>query len=373
MSSIKSLTEKIVSEGVANRKVRTPSGKPLRIYKRWQEQTGRHGAVVNWCHYFWVTVLWAHLLSLKLWLGRLFSKKSTWVVAAIAAIGLGVWLTVSGIAPNLWMLPLYAIGGIVVIVVGAFILSGLVAGLEALVNTRPIRRFRKWFRHGRLIRGHLSPLTVTLVLLNVAAIILSIAASAWVLVSIFVAIPIVALLGNRLSMRIAKADERRAVVVREQMAFDRIEILFALMYARICPPEKVKNSHEYRQGYYEWRRSLKEVIEGSYSDKTMIWRPFYSDYKHRYNDEWTPFVPKWVFEEAVDDYEWAIYDKGFKVREVLHEGKLTSDGRRKPSRLSVAFSYIRDFTVLIVQYIRVKKWKACPIVEIPADDQSPSS
>lgn len=94
MDNLKDLRTEWKQLGEEHRKTFQPSvsGVPLRVFRWWENKTGKYKRPVNFCHFFWAVVLWAPLLWLRQRAGKfLHSSKGPIViglvlVAAFAAL-----------------------------------------------------------------------------------------------------------------------------------------------------------------------------------------------------------------------------------------------------------------------------------------------
>lgn len=136
MSNFRERTAEIVEQGKAERKSFAPKGAPMRVYNWWLANSDSVAASristgtrrENFCHWFWVVVLFAPALKVGKWLDR-----NAWVFA-IPVVGIAITLV--------WaLIDSFGIGSFLLGILGAVVIAAVLTGgilvIEALVERFP--------------------------------------------------------------------------------------------------------------------------------------------------------------------------------------------------------------------------------------------
>ena len=115
VSRVRDKAQAILARGQEKRGTWTPKlgSAPLKRYMWWEEQTGYNKPIENFCHYFWVVVFFAPLLSFKQtrfgsWLGGRLSRIGARIEPGLYSDRTLQWVTIG--ASGLFVAALYAVG-----------------------------------------------------------------------------------------------------------------------------------------------------------------------------------------------------------------------------------------------------------------------
>lgn len=392
---MRSLANEIVAQGEDRRGTYEARGWPRRVHTWWATQTNRSTTRENFCHYWRVVFIWAPLLRLRLGLKRLASFALVWVLAVAIVVGALVFAGVvyRDVAAVAILGLAYAVWGLVVGILVATMLAGsngsskderepwwmwlaILIGLPAapigfiayfagkVLSSYGARRFYRWCVDARLIRGRISPLHAAWLLVYgggiAACLLVGWLTSALLLVIIPVAIWLIRFAVSRLGESIERnrANRRLAVEISNKaQAITRLEPLFKTLYSTIRPTRSDNDDK-----YHQWQQRLIKHVE---SRKGFdVWQG-------------DPSSVYYAFIDAMPDLRSSAADNSLYACMRRMEGEqrelaAVQSAQREVARIAAKnrplrmfFVGVGDATVLAAQYIRVKKWKICPVMEFP--------
>jgi hypothetical protein len=394
LSRIKEKTREVVREGEDRRASFTAQGMPLRIYGWWHRRTKRQVAKENFCHYCRVIVIWAPLMFIRMMLARVFSDRQFWICMslAVAAILIGIGITfpagigvvLAGVAATIlaicglflgYALAHYVkdkrefddvpkvlkIGAVVLMVLTfpAVITSFIVSAILIALASRRAKRVYRWITDTRFIKGRISPLGLLLSLGTGCVIVLSIAGGWWAIplsIAGFAAVIFVIrwsaekfgyyLKGRR---EIRRAEVKRVVRQRNLVA---LQPVLRTIYTGLYPGTQKE------EGYWEWYLQYVRRAEEQYT--SSVWDKIYY-YASLY------YFPDW------EEWDVGLLAAVRQELEQVHTQMQQTESRIEQQRQDVVRKVVNplvaigDFIILLAQFIRVSKWKICPVVELPDD------
>jgi hypothetical protein len=394
LSRIKEKAREVVREGEDRRASFTAQGMPLRIYGWWHRRTKRQVAKENFCHYCRVIVLWAPLLFIRMMLAKVFGDRQFWICMSLAVtailIGIGIAFpagigtVLAGVVATIlaicglflgYALAHYVkdksefadvprvvkIGAVVLMVLSfpAVSASFIVSAILIALASRRAKRVYRWIADTRLIKGHITPLGLLLLLVAGSVVALSIVGGWWVIplsiAGVAVAILVIRCSAEKFGYYLnGRREKRRAAVKRvvRQRNLVILQPVFRTIYDGLYP-ETPKE-----EGYSEWY--LHYIRRAEEQNSSSVWANIYN-YASLY------YFPDW--KEWDDALLVAVSQELERMRTQTRQSESRVEQRRQEVVRKVVnpFVAIGDFIILLAQFIRVSKWKICPIVELPDD------
>lgn len=395
LSRIKELTREVVREGEDRRGVHIAQGIPLKIYMWWRQNTKQPPEKVGLCNYFWIIVLWAPLLFIRMMLAKLFSDRQFWICMslAVAAIvigtsiaypgGIGVvvfgvvafFVAAAGLIAGYGFvdylkdksdfddMPKWLKFVAVAVMVVAFptAIAGFVIGLIVIgVTSKPAKRFYGWMAEARLINGRISPFGLVLLLVATCLIALSVVGGWWI-VPLAVAGLIVAIVAIRWSaerfgyyLAQRRADRRTSdQQAARQQSLKALQPVLRTIFVHLHP------AHQENEGaYWSWYRGYAAQAEERHGK--FVWIDIYRDTSLYRFPDWG----RWDHELIL-----AVEKELAYLSEQRRESQRQVEQQRAVlvKKVSTPFTAAGDFIILLAQFIYAAKKRICPYIELPKD------
>jgi len=301
-------TQEVREKGELERGTFVPTieGTPYKMYKWWLERTRNPPTRENFCHYWRVIFIWSPLMRLASVLGRVFGNK---VILSTVITVLAVLLVVLGYTFN--FLSYVAVGA-----ASVYIVLGLVMGV-----------YRYQYEAGELMysdewltRDH--PTAYRALVIVFAPLVFFV----WAIGAVFKSSKTLKYVGNALLGLILLAC---------------LGILTVIIVASIA--------------HYGLVPFL--VVVGTILLVIAVITAFSIG---------SVFVMEKYIEPAIKRRRRARRDAEDALRMKISYGKATAASSNK-SVIGSILRTIGDFVILIVEVVRVNKWKICPIVELPEE------
>lgn len=394
MSRIKEMTREVIREGEDRRATFAAQGMPLRIYAWWYRHTKRRVVKENFCHYCRVVAIWAPLMFIRMMLAKLFGDRQFWICIALASaaivVGAGIaYPDVVGVVLVGLVVLCIAIAGLIIGFALAFylqdknefddvpkwakitsatlvlpalptVVAGLaIGGLVSALISRLAKRFYYWMGNARLIKGRVSPFGVFLLLVAGFIFALSVVGNWWIIplavlaliAAVYAGKWAIEWFGYRLAQR---RKERRlsAELAASQRSLAALEPVLRMIFNHF------HSEAQDEEAYWDWRRDY--VARAEERGGKFVWIDIYNNAISYQFPDWGRWDHSLIF---------AIEEKLERLREERWQSKRQIDQQREVFVKKVAspFTVMGDFIILLAQFIRVSKWKICPVVELPKD------
>lgn len=395
MSQLRLKADKIQAEGAEKRRDWNPSvnSSHYKVYRWWLRKSGKFRQRENFCHYWRVIVLWAPLRALAMpalvllslialvGIGAFIITQFSVVIgllvgmAGFAYCAFGIrtggqllkelneqefddaewtWLDTKPMALKSLM---FLLASPVILGLGTLILifGSIAVTLASLHDEQDLyRRIGRWFVYAHVGNHKLLNWLRPILALPAALALLSFWFGA-ALVVLIGAVVIALLIGLFLLVAYlvdASNEKRRARYrqqLREQDAREDNEFRTVIAYViryRLFPmqhPEWAGDDSRYEHWYKRYERHCLNVL----GQQPLALRPYYHLYRVQ------------VRYEKI--YGRSIYDPLEKIDAVESVVKEV----RQPNKLQRMATGIGDFFILIWSFVLAKKWKICPLVELP--------
>ena len=393
MSRIKEMTREVVREGEDRRATFTAQGTPLRIYKWWHRHTKRQVTKENFCHYCRVVAIWAPLMFIRMLLARIFGDRQFWIcmALAIAAVLIGTGIAFPGEVGVVLFWIVAACAAIVGFIVGIALSDyvkdksefddmskrlKIITAAVALVTIPAVvfgftvgiiwngltgkaaRRFYRWLGDARLVKGRVSPASLLLWAAAGAVVALSIVGNWWIVPLVVAVLVMIVVAGRwaaeRLGFYLAQQRLDRRVSaenVARQRSLAALEPILRMIFDHLHPEHS-------EEEYWDWHRQYVERTERRKSKG--IWSDIYN-YASPY------YFPDW--DDWNEELFTSVEDRLTALHQERWQSQRQSEQKREAlvKRVSSPFTATGDFVILLAQFIRVSKWKICPVVELPKD------